>query len=148
MRVILSGYVIISQLFNLFLYFSSSTMQVIQRRFDGSIDFYRNWNEYKLGFGFINTEFWLGKQNQLSVNIWHNQLITLSSYVELKHLSATLFYRTKSFKFFLINLIHIQWFNKVICNLFFKNPRYNIHMFGTIFTRIYFWVVNLTCFTL
>ncbi|XP_071837345.1 fibrinogen-like protein A isoform X2 [Apostichopus japonicus] len=33
---------------------------VLQRRMDGSIDFYRYWDEYKNGFGFLNTEFWLG----------------------------------------------------------------------------------------
>ncbi|VDI43447.1 Hypothetical predicted protein, partial [Mytilus galloprovincialis] len=33
---------------------------VIQNRFNGSVDFYRNWNEYKEGFGDLNTEFWLG----------------------------------------------------------------------------------------
>ena len=33
---------------------------VIQRRQDGSVDFFRNWAEYENGFGNFATEFWLG----------------------------------------------------------------------------------------
>ncbi|PIK55699.1 putative fibrinogen-like protein A-like [Apostichopus japonicus] len=35
---------------------------VFQRRIDGSIYFYRNWNDYTKGFGFLHREFWLGNE--------------------------------------------------------------------------------------
>ena len=35
---------------------------VIQKRFDGSVDFYRDWKTNKDGFGDANGEYWVGNE--------------------------------------------------------------------------------------
>ena len=35
-------------------------LQVFYRRTEGAVGFHRTWEEYKNGFGFLSSEFWLG----------------------------------------------------------------------------------------
>ena len=39
----------------------SFVCQMILRRTDGSVDFYRNWTDYQRGFGDVSHEHWIGK---------------------------------------------------------------------------------------
>lgn len=48
---------------------------VIQRRMDGSIDFYKNWVEYKSGFGSVDREFWLGNDKIHRLTKHRNMMI-------------------------------------------------------------------------
>ena len=47
---------------------------VFQKRLDGSVDFYRGWNDYKRGFGNLNGEFWLGLDKIHRLNKTKNKL--------------------------------------------------------------------------
>ncbi|XP_055588983.1 ficolin-2-like [Uranotaenia lowii] len=55
---------------------------VIQNRYDGSVDFFRNWTDYEKGFGDLQTEFWLGleKIHQLTTLKAHELHVVLETF--------------------------------------------------------------------
>ncbi|XP_058119935.1 ficolin-1-like [Anopheles ziemanni] len=55
---------------------------VIQHRFDGLVDFYRNWTEYRNGFGNVAGEFWLGLEyvHQITKNRPHELLVEMKDF--------------------------------------------------------------------
>ncbi|KAK7886353.1 hypothetical protein WMY93_025974 [Mugilogobius chulae] len=42
---------------------SAGKWTVIQRRMDGTVNFFRKWEQYKNGFGFASGEYWLGLES-------------------------------------------------------------------------------------
>ena len=42
---------------------------VFQRRIDGSVDFFRDWEHYKKGFGNLQNEHWLGNENIFTLTL-------------------------------------------------------------------------------
>jgi len=48
---------------------------VFQKRVDGSVDFYRNWSDYKNGFGRLEGEFWLGNDKIHRLTNRHQELL-------------------------------------------------------------------------
>jgi hypothetical protein len=67
--------------------------QVVQNRYEGTVDFYRDWHDYKHGFGNIGGEFWLGLEKLHTLT--NHKVITVISV----NIMRTLFMNTSVFIF-------------------------------------------------
>ncbi|CAG2221918.1 Fibrinogen gamma chain,Ryncolin-4,Fibrinogen-like protein A,Ficolin-1-A [Mytilus edulis] len=67
--------------FNIYCDNRKAWWNVIQRRKDGSVNFYRNWTEYEEGFGDLSTEFWLGNRliSQLTLSGNYNLRVRMKN---------------------------------------------------------------------
>ncbi|XP_021375255.1 angiopoietin-related protein 6-like [Mizuhopecten yessoensis] len=75
--------------------FNNKTWTVVQKRYDGSQSFNRDWNEYKNGFGDPYGEYWIGLEamHQLIARSPHALLIILESWAGvMKHALYDQFY--------------------------------------------------------
>uniref|UniRef100_A0A3B3SQI0 Fibrinogen C-terminal domain-containing protein n=1 Tax=Paramormyrops kingsleyae TaxID=1676925 RepID=A0A3B3SQI0_9TELE len=66
---------------------------VIQRRMDGTTNFFRRWKEYSAGFGNMSGEFWIG--NELLHNL--TQMMPMTMRVDLRSESESAYARYSSF---------------------------------------------------
>uniref|UniRef100_A0A674N913 Microfibril-associated glycoprotein 4-like n=1 Tax=Takifugu rubripes TaxID=31033 RepID=A0A674N913_TAKRU len=59
-----------------------SEMMVISRKLDGTVNFYRPWNHYKVGFGMPTSEYWIGLDNiyYLTSNKQYELRVVLEDY--------------------------------------------------------------------
>ncbi|KAL5022314.1 hypothetical protein ScPMuIL_001469 [Solemya velum] len=55
---------------------------VFQRRQDDSMNFYRNWNAYQFGFGYLYANFWLGNQqiHTITAQGWYELRVDLEDF--------------------------------------------------------------------
>ncbi|KAL1281581.1 hypothetical protein QQF64_000384 [Cirrhinus molitorella] len=86
---------------------------VIQRRMDGSVNFYQPWNQYKRGFGNVEGEYWLGLENmyQLTSNREYMLRVDLEDFDGNK---AFALYSSFSMMVFLAALLPVVLMNE--CN--------------------------------
>ena len=48
---------------------------MFQKRLNGSVDFFLNWIDYKVGFGDLNGEFWLGLDKIHRLTSYNNSML-------------------------------------------------------------------------
>ncbi|XP_033758801.1 ficolin-3-like [Pecten maximus] len=64
---------------------------VIQNRYDGSVDFYKTWEEYKAGFGNARYEYWLGNEN---IHLFSSLFGECELGVEIADVNGLMFFAT------------------------------------------------------
>jgi len=71
---------------------------VFQRRKDGSTNFYRNWQEYKNGFGHLESELWFGNENLHDLTKTENAPKKSTLMINIKKNGAKIWAKYNSFE--------------------------------------------------
>ncbi|XP_061195990.1 ficolin-3-like [Saccostrea echinata] len=61
---------------------------VLLKRNDGSVNFNRSWNEYKIGFGSVSSDYWIGNEVIHHLTRQTNSML----YVSITHVNGSTFY--------------------------------------------------------
>ena len=80
---------------------------VFQRRVDGSLDFYRDWKIYKMGFGRLQKEFWIGNDNLFTLS--HQALYPKGSELRIDMESWTGVKKYAKYNVFQVNNEHSHY---------------------------------------
>ena len=86
---------------------------ILQRRMDGSENFFRNWTEYKLGFGQLHREHWLGNE--------YTYLLTAQAYLQGSELRFDMMVKDDS---------RMRWAKYSRFDLFSEHTDYRLHVSG------------------
>ena len=65
---------------------------VFQRRQDGRVDFDRNWEDYRVGFGNLSGEFWLGNDNLRALTEFTRTWQLQVDFIDWENIAATVDY--------------------------------------------------------
>jgi len=104
---------------------------VFQRRKDGSTNFYRNWQEYKNGFGNLESEFWFGNENLYDLTKTENALKKSTLMINMKINGTNVWAKYNSFVIgneYLKYVLHVSGFSGNTSDRF---GRHNGMMFST-----------------
>lgn len=83
---------------------------------DGSINFNRSWSDYKNGFGFINSEFWIGNQKLSTLTNqrkYQLQIDVENAAGSFFHVTYDSFRITDEFSYF--SLVNVGQYRGTVC---------------------------------
>ena len=105
---------------------------VFQRRNDGSVDFFRDWEHYKQGFGNLQNEHWLGNENIFTLTL--QGLYPRGNELKIDMMNATKNKKSVRYADFHITnaaskyTLHVNGFNSTLADAL---KRHNRHRFST-----------------